>query len=269
MFKVQVHGICPGDPFDTVIVDRFDIKLSDGRLDDDGQIAWVKPGTYLEDWDLITERVLHRTYPLADGSGRRMTIKMTGCDSGGKAGVTSNAYSYYRKLRADGYAGRFQLVKGISTPGAPRAHISYPDSSNPKMKAAAQGDIPVLMLQSNQIKDMVSNRLDCLVPGKGMVRYPKWLPDWFYAELCAEIRTDKGWVRPPHTDNEAWDLLYYALGLCHSQLINIEGISWNNPPRWCAEWATNNMITEGDQKERFAFQSKSDYDFAKFGRELA
>jgi phage terminase large subunit GpA-like protein len=90
MFVVQVFGIMPGEPFDTVIVDRFNIVKS-RRVDESGEHLWVKPPVYLEDWDRITEEVLERSYPLADGSGRRMLIKMTGCDSGGREGTTTNA----------------------------------------------------------------------------------------------------------------------------------------------------------------------------------
>lgn len=269
MFICQVHGICPGEPEDIIIVDRFRIRLSDDRLDEDGQVSWVKPGTYLEDWDLITEKVIKRTYPLGDGSGRRMMIKMTGCDSGGKAGVTSNAYEFYRKLRKSGLAGRFCLIKGRALPGAPRAQVTYPDSSNAKVKAAAQGDVPVLQLQSNHVKDMASNRLDGLMPGKGMVRYPLWLPDWFYAELCTERRTEKGWENPPHSRNEAWDLLYYCIGVAISPLLSIEGIDWNNPPRWCATWDENNLVVAPEQIERFALPRKRRYDIEELARSLA
>jgi phage terminase large subunit GpA-like protein len=269
MFIVQVHGVLPGTPFDTVIVDRFKIHLSDDRLDDDGQVEWVKPGTYLEDWDLLTEKVIKRTYPLADGSGRRMIIKLTGCDSGGKAGVTANAYDYFRKLRREGLGGRFILVKGTGLPTAPITKINYPDSNNTKLKAAAQGDVPVLMLQSNKLKDIASNRLDCMLPGKGLVRYPEWLPDWFYSELCSEVRTEKGWDKPAHARNEAWDLFYYFIGVCVSPLIKIESFDWENPQAWYAPWETNNLISEPDRPERFALTDQSRYDFAALGRKLA
>lgn len=269
MFIVQVHGMCPGEPADMVIVDRFRIRLSDGRLDDDNQVSWVKPGSYLEDWDLITEKVIKKSYPLGDGSGRRMMIKHTACDSGGKAGVTANAYQYFRKLRTAGLSGRFTLVKGTTTPGQPRAHLTFPDSSNSKQKSAAQGDVPVLQLQSNQVKDMANNRLDCLVPGRGMVRFPEWLPDWFYVELCVERRDEKGWVKPPHTRNEAWDLLYYCIGLTISPMLNIEAMDWSNPPNWAAEWDKNSLVSSADQKDRFALGNRPKYDIAAMARQLA
>jgi phage terminase large subunit GpA-like protein len=273
MFIVQVQGICPGEPFDMVVIDRFQLKLNTlGRQDSDGQIAWVKPGTYLDDWDQILDKVIHRTYPLGDGSGRRMAVKVTGCDSGGKAGVTSNAYAFFRRLREKGYGGRFQLIKGDGKPGAPRTKISFPDSSDSKNKAAAQGDVPVLMVASNALKDELSNRLDSMVPGRGLIRFPKWLPDWFYVELCSEIRTDKGWEKPKHARNESWDLLYYCIGICLGGFIKVEGIRWGTPPAWAEEWSKNNLISAAGQEERFAKPDKPGYDMAKIaalGRVLA
>jgi phage terminase large subunit GpA-like protein len=271
-FVVQVHGIGPGEPHDIVIVDRFSIHKSD-RLDEEDEHYHVRPGTYLQDWDKITEKVLNRSYPLADDSGRRMMIKATGCDSGGKAGVTSNAYQFYRKLRDAGQSGRFHLVKGDSSPTAPRVRISYPDSSRRDTKAAAQGDVPVMMFNPTILKDALSNRLDCITPGKGLIRFPNWLPDWFYAELCAEMRTDKGWQNPPHTRNEGWDLLYYCLGFCVSPMIRVEVLNWNTPPSWATPWEDgggNSLVFDPKlTDEAFAGQRKPDYDFKRFAKQLA
>lgn len=274
MFIVQVHGIMPGEPFDMVFVDRFRINLNTtGREDADGQIAWLKPGTYLDDWDNIVDQVMRKSYPLADGSGRRMAIKHTGCDSGGKAGVTSNAYAFVRRLRTKpefaGLAARFQLIKGTGKPGAPRHKIDFPDSGDSRNKAAAQGDVPVLFLASNLIKDELSNKLDGMVPGKGMVRYPDWLPDWFYVELTSERRTEKGWEKPQHARNESWDLAYYCIGLCVSGLIKVEGIDWGNPPAWAKEWDENNLVSEPDAPDRFASADVVPYDWEKMGSTLA
>jgi phage terminase large subunit GpA-like protein len=268
MFVVQVFGIMPGDPFDTVLIDRFNIVKS-RRLDDSGEHLWVKPASYLDDWDRITEEVLDRSYPLADGSGRHMMIKLTGCDSGGKAGVTTNAYNYYRKLRAEGYAGRFHLVKGDSTPGAPRTRISYPDANRRDKFAAARGDVPVLMLNSNALKDALAGRLECVEPGKGYFRMADWLPDNVFTELCVEVRTTKGWENPTSSRNEAWDLAYYCIGLCASPLLLIEQLNWEKTPPWAAEWDLNSLVTAPDVKTRFVREEASNFDFAKLAANMA
>lgn len=268
MFVVQVHGICPGQPFDMVLVDRFDIRKS-ARIDDDGDTLWVKPGSYLEDWDLIVEQVMEKSYPLATDPNRYMQIKLTTCDSGGKEGVTTNAYNFYRKLRSENLHGRFHLIKGDGTPNQPRARVSYPDAQRKDRNAGARGDVPVLLLNSNLLKDALNHRLDCLEPGKGMFRFPDWLEDWWYREMCAEVRTTKGWENPNGYRNEAWDLAYYCIGACISKLLLVEKLDWNNPPGWAAEWDKNDLIHQIDMPKKFAQDRIYDYDFGKFAERLA
>ena len=268
MWVVQVFGILPGRPYDTVLVDRFEVKYST-RLNESDERLWVKPASYLEDWDKLCEEVMEKEYPLGDGSGRTMGIKLTGCDSGGKEGVTTMAYNFYRKLRKENKHRRFILIKGDATPGQPRARISYPDSSRRDAKAAARGDVPVLMLNPNLLKDDLNARLDVMEPGKGMYLMPDWLPDNFYAEMCAETRTERGWQNLGGARNEAWDLSYYCLGLCVSELVRIEGVIWENPPGWCAEWDSNDMIRMPEAEPRFANTIKSTYDFSKLAKSLA
>lgn len=265
---VQVFGILPGLKFDMVLVDRFLVQKSK-RTDHDGDPLWVKPSAYLEDWDLLVEQVIEKEYELDDESGRMMSIKFTTCDSGGKAGVTSMAYAFYRKLKEENKHRRFILCKGDASPNQPRTRITYPDSGRKDMKSAARGDIPVLMFNSNLVKDDLDGRLDCLEPMKGMYRFPDWLSDSFFAELCVEVRTDKGWENLSNQRNEAWDLSYYAIGLCVSELLRVEHLNWDQPPGWAAEWDKNDMIRLPDQEGRFVNSLKSAYDFSKFGKALA
>lgn len=268
MFKVQIHGVSPGEPFDLTLIDRYDLKKS-VREDQDGDVEWIKPASYLEDWDLITDEVINRTYPLADDSGRMMQIKLTVCDSGGKEGVTTNAYNYYRKLKSEGLAGRFHLVRGEHVPGSPRAHVSFPDSKRKDRMAAARGDVPVLFLNSNILKDDLEARLHCTTPGKGMFRLPDWLADWFFKELCAETKTDKGWANKGGARNEAWDLAYYCIGACVSPLIRVESIDWAKPPAWAEAWNRNSLVSKAGQPEVFANMETPRYDFSKLGATLA
>lgn len=271
MWVVQVLGILPGRPFDIVVVDRFEVKYSK-RLNEADERLWVKPAAYLEDWDELTEHVINKSYPLDDDSGRAMSIKMVGCDSGGKAGVTSKAYDYYRSLRAQGLHRRFILVKGDGKPANPRCRISYPDANQKDNKSAARGDIPILVFNSNLLKDDLNGRLDCIEPGKGMFRTPNWLDDKFYAELCAEIRGPKGWENPAGHRNENWDLAYYGIGVCVSELIRVESINWQNPPSWATDWVdggANDLVFQMENDAPFANTIKSAYDFSQFGKALA
>lgn len=271
MFMVTIFGILPGAPFDMVVIDRYDVRYSK-RLNEAGERLWIKPHSYLEDWDELIENVIEKEYPVDDDSGRMMGIKMTGCDSGGRAGATARAYEFWRKLRGENKHRRFILLKGEGTPGNPRCRITTPDSNQRDKNAIARGDVPVLIFNSNLLKDDLNGRLDCMEPGKGMFRTPNWLDDKFYAELCTEIRSAKGWENPAQHRNEAWDLAYYAIGLCVSELIRIEVISWSNPPSWAADWSNggaNDFVRKVEETVPFANTIKSSHNFSEYAKALA
>lgn len=272
-FVIQVHGIGPGVPYDISIVDRWSITKSK-RIEDGDFVDRIRPGTYVDDWELLYEDVMNKTYPLDDGSGRRMAIKLTVCDSGGEDGVTTNAYEFYRQLRKRGAASRFHLVKGNPTPGAPRTYIDFPDSKQKTKFAAARGDVPVLFLQSNLLKDALNHRLDSLTPGKGMIRFPNWLPLWFYKELCVEHRDERGrWEGTRGVRNETWDLLYYCIGACASSLVRGEQINWLNPPIWADDWSRNPLVMKVEEGKTpgLALTQKplNSISFTELGRDLA
>lgn len=275
-FVVQILGIAPGAPFDIYVVDRFSIKYSD-RRDENApsgrdSYLWVKPASYLDDWNKIEEEVMNRSYELDDGSGRKMTIKMTLCDSGGKAGATANAYNFYRKMRDEGKHTRFHLLKGDSQPNAPRTRITYPDSEIAKDKSRRRGEIPVLMINPTIVKDNLDGRLDVREPGKGMIHFPLWFTDekmdWFFAELTSEIRKPgKGWEKVARR-NEAWDLLYYGIGACLSSLIRIDAINWNKPETFAEEWDKNPLVIGKEETQAFEHKKERTFNFADFGRKM-
>lgn len=269
-FRVQVTGIKPGHPFDIEIIDSFEIRKSK-REDVDGDHYMVKPASYLEDWDLVEEKVIDAMYEIADETGRKMSIAHTVCDAYGKAGVTGNAYDFYRKLKATGKHIRFHLLKGDPTPGVPMTRISYPDSQRKDMKSAARGDIPVLMINSNMVKDMLNGRLDVVEPGKGMITFPDWLPDEFYMEMCAEVKDAKGkWVNVNNARNEAWDLTAYCIACGNSpKILDLQKINWEKPPAWAAEIDSNSLVTRPDGVARFAVTDGTIYDYQKIAEQLA
>ncbi len=268
-FECQVQGI--GEHGDTWIIDRFKIRKSE-RRDEDGERKPLNPGAYVEDWHLLTDQVLLKTYPLGDDSGRHMQIRMMAVDTGGTDGVTANAYEYWRQLKRDpegrNFHRRVVLLKGVATPGAPLTRIDYPNAERKDRRAQARGEVPVMLIHTDTAKDMVNNMLARTEPGGGMVYFPEWLPDWWYVELTAETKTAKGWVNPGKARNEAWDLMVYCVALCHSSKVRLPHIDWSKPPSWAAEWDKNDMVSVG-QNFRFASQPKSDIDLAALAGRLA
>lgn len=243
-FEVQVMGVKPGKPYKIVVIDRFPIVKSD-RLDDDGDRVWVKPASKLEDWDLIETQVMNKTYPLEDGSGT-MAVSLTLCDSGGKEGVTTNAYNFWRKMRDEGKQARFQLVKGEPNVHAPRVRLGYPDSARKDRHANARGEVPVLFINTNMVKDYIDAMLDvqkdeigCVIE-PASIEFPDWLEIGFYEQLTAEIRKNGKWEKIAGRANESFDLLvYFAAGLAAR---NIERVDWADPPKWLHPWPTNPSV---------------------------
>lgn len=284
-FVVQVHGTGIGK--DVWIVDRFEVKKSK-RLDADGEHLWVNPGAYREDWKILVEEVLMKTYPLMDGSGRRMGVKLVICDSGGKEGVTSNAYDFIRWLRkgddpeADnsdeqgeyrwepGLAARFLLVKGASTKSAPRVSVSYPDSQRKDRSAGARGEIPVLLMNTNLLKDMLDKMLDRTDPLGGRINFPDWLDDNFYTELTVEVKDpNKGWLNPRKYRNESWDLLVYYIAASLTKLIGLEHLNWESPPGWAEEWDRNDLVFNPAEQEKPFVQVKAKRKLSSLADNLA
>lgn len=119
--------------------------------------------------------------------------------------------------------------------------ISYPDSERKDRSAGARGEIPVLMINTLALKDQLNVMLDRTSAGGGRINMPDWLPDWWFAEMVAEVRNADGWVKKSPR-NEAWDLLVYAIALSLYRPIKIEHLDWNNPPGWAAEWGDNDLV---------------------------
>jgi phage terminase large subunit GpA-like protein len=269
-FVIQVQGV--GANGDVWIVDRFDVRKSE-RLDDDGERYPVNPAAYLEDWKLLVPELIERTYALNDKSGRRMQIRAFGCDSGGREGVTVKAYEFWRYLRDEHPAGhhrRFLLLKGGSNKSAPRVQITYPDADRRDRRASARGEVPVCLMNTDILKDQISGMLSREEGTGGIVHFPNWLPDWFYSELTAEIRSpNKGWENPKNLRNEAWDLLAYAMAVCSSRLVRVEQIDWEKPPSWAADWDKNDLISKSEEPARFVAQVKPKISLSDLAESLA
>lgn len=249
-FVVQVHGRTAEE--ETYIVDRFDIRWSKRRYRDEA--SPIDPGAHPEDWALIEEQVIDARYPIAESGGWSMGIAVCLCDSGGRAGVSTNAYAFWRRMRAAGKAKQFHLVKGEDTPPERARHLytlSWPDNQGrPQRTAAARGDVPLLLVNTTLAKDSVNAKLGRTEPGPGRMRFPDWLGSWFYRELIAEVRTERGWKPSGRSANEGFDLLAYA-ELAESARLLAEAnwnpkaarhFDWSAPPAWALDRARNPLV---------------------------
>lgn len=247
-FIVQVHA--NGKNFENWLVDRYEIKLSkrEGMGD---EFAPIDPGRYSEDWDVLIDKVVNATYKTPI-DGMELRVWRTAVDTGGEDGVTANAYEWYRRLRKLGLHSRVRLIKGGSTKTAPIVKESLVGARNPREK----GDIPLYVLNTNLLKDAVSNGLQRPTPGPNYHHFPKpkgtgnpngWLSASFFDELKAEVRNKDGTWSQVRKRNESFDLCVYnrALGL----ILGVDKIgNWDKPPRWAAPLASNSELIESSER---------------------
>ena len=231
-FVVQIVGY--GENSERWLIDRYNIKSS-MRSNADGESLPIDPSAYPEDWDLLISDVLNKQYRVEGLEGGFMPILAMAVDSGGEDGVTDNAYKFWRRCKRDGLSKRVYLVKGDSTKRQKLITRTYPDNtSRSDRHAKARGDVPLYLLQTDQLKDRISNALSRETIGANYIHFPAWLGEWFFDELTYEERGQDGkWRKPGKGNNEAFDLFCYAHAI--AILRGYERIKWGDEdsvPHW-------------------------------------
>lgn len=231
-FVVQIVGY--GENSERWLIDRYNIKSS-MRSNSDGESLPIDPSAYPEDWDLLISDVFNKQYRIEGLDGGFMPILAMAVDSGGEDGVTDNAYKFWRRCKRDGLSKRVYLVKGDSTKRQKLITRTYPDNtSRSDRHAKARGDVPLYLLQTDQLKDRISNALSRETVGANYIHFPAWIGEWFFDELTYEERGQDGkWRKPGKGNNEAFDLFCYAHAI--AILRGYERIKWgdeDNIPHW-------------------------------------
>ncbi|BCE02922.1 terminase gpA endonuclease subunit [Marinicellulosiphila megalodicopiae] len=223
------------------IIDRFDIRHPVDPETGEISERRVMPESAPEDWDQLEHQFMNKQYELDDDSGRKMGLKLVLSDLGGTGATTDNAYKFYRRLKKKGMHRDFMLVKGRKQ--IPLVKVSYPDNTNRKDRTAdARGEIPILTINTNRFKDMISASL-IRVDDEADLVLPDWLPFWFFKELTAETSINGEWKCPKGTPNEATDLCVYALAGSYSDKVKADKINWSDPPAWADDWDNNSHVT--------------------------
>jgi phage terminase large subunit GpA-like protein len=242
-FEVAVigHGLEVGERW---IIDRFAIRQTQ-----DGET--VQPATRVEHWTEIERRVVNATYQLGDG--RELRVLRTVVDSGGyvrrkkKADSTRRAYDWWRSLKARGLAHRVRLIKGASGKTAPFVKETLPDSTKRRDRnAGSRGDVPVLIINTDRVKDALAADLGREVPGPGYIHLPDWLSKHHRDEILAEQRTEKGWEPIGNRRNETWDLLVYDFAIW--LWIGGDKVRAGKEPAWAQDWDMNTEVITADQR---------------------
>ncbi|MFD1557080.1 terminase gpA endonuclease subunit [Paraburkholderia silviterrae] len=226
------------------------------------------PATSAEDWDQLL-KLIAKTYPLDDGSGRHMPIRALGFDSGGSPGVTQQAYAAWMRWRKKEkcirligkIAGRDAWTvlptKGAKSLDAPKLIVNYPDTGRQANKAAARGAVPVAQFNPNSFKDDLMGQLQGALPGNWYVHFPHALrspeePHVWFEQLTAEARAKNGrWEKiVTSRRNEALDQLVGTHVMAH--LHGLSTIDWTKPPSWAAPWDINSSLIGAAPKQAAA-----------------
>lgn len=222
------------------------------------------PATSPDDWDQLVEKVLLKTYPLADGSGRHMGIRAVGYDSGGQPGVSQQAYDAWTRWRKRQLVKLFGKIAGrdvysvIPTKGAsglmaPRLSVTYPDTSaQAGKKFGSNGTVPVAVFNPNTFKDDLNGQLQRIEEGPWSIHFPAALrakapPHPWFEQLVAETRLPSGrWEKQSRSArNEALDTMVGNHVVAH--LHGLNRINWERPPAWAAPWDENSMVSTPEE----------------------
>lgn len=250
-FVAQVHAV--GPHMEQALVDRHEIKRS-AREGMGDEFAPIDPASHPEDWDVLTEKLLRATWR-TPVEGREIRARLVVVDTGGEDGVTFNAYSWYRRVRRAGMAGRVMLYKGASLKSAPIIKESMVGARGGKTKP----DIPLFVCNPHLLSDAVDAGLRRDTPGPGYIHFPPakhptknpdgWLPGSFYDELKSEVRQPNGTWSQIRKRNESFDLCrMIRAGLLRLGLDKVT--DWSRVPAWIAPLELNSeVITVEDRRE--------------------
>ena len=237
-FVVQVHAI--GVDMESAIIDRYDITQS-LRGDD----IRIDPASYPEDWDVLTDRVVNSTYR-TNIEEQEIRVLHTVVDYGGEAGVSVQAAAWRRRIRSKGLSSRVTLSKGDGQLKEMVQRTYAKSAKNLTMR-----DVPLLLFSADKFKDQVAAAMRRTDPGPTFMHFPNWLKSWFFDELRAEVRDEKGKWKKIRARNEALDLwvmitaLAYSLGPADTR----RPFDWGKPPLWAAPLRQNSeMITAGERR---------------------
>jgi phage terminase large subunit GpA-like protein len=273
-FVAQAHAIGPNR--EEWLIDRCEIRKSkrEGMGD---TFAPIDPAGYAEDWDALTEKFILSTYqtPLKD---REIRVKLVVVDTGGEGsqnggeGVTHNAYAWFRRLRKLGVSARAMLYKG----DANRKAAIIKEVRVGKRNARDVGDIPLYLCNPHLISDQVSASLKRETPGEGYIHFPKvkhptenpdgWLPQAFFDELTAEVRSPEGIWQKIRKRNETFDLCRMVrAGMLR---LGLDKVNWDNPPDWLKPLEHNVDVISSDERRALKELADSLYKPQAAGREV-
>lgn len=249
--RFVVHVDAWGEGLERWLIDRFDIAqppetAPGGQRDEKGNARRaIDPARYFEDWADLPA-LLHKAYPVEGSEFSLMPVAMI-IDSAGRPGVTPNAYRFLRKMKREGLGQRVFLAKGSSRLDDRARHVE-PEKVL-QQKGRKISDIKLVFVGTDKLKDEVILAVTRKEPGPGKYHLSEHLPAQVFAEMAAEVRTEKGWERRKSgAANEAFDLSVYGKALVI--ILKGEKIDWSSShtvPHWARPANENSFAVRQQQ----------------------
>ncbi len=183
-------------------------------------------------------------------SGRQMRIVATTIDTGGH--YTSQTYEFVKSCDPH----KVFAIKGSSVPGSPI-------SGKPSIQ---KNGVPLYLIGTDTVKNLIYSRLLITEPGPGYVHFPMSLDEDYFKQLTAEKRTAKfyrgfkkyEWIKI-RKRNEMLDLMVYNIAalniiafvvypnLTIAQILDTLHANSTKPPHVLRKKKRNRMLNPGEQ----------------------
>ena len=257
--KTVPHGVDFLTAFVDVQGDRFEVRVFGWKRNLESFIVdcfsikqWpngdnIDPANNLGDWDLIENRVLEMSYPLASNKGDEndlyLSIARTAVDMGGGSGeddkstVSNHAKLWAAKItdpmRRDkppvpGW--RIQLQRGAASKKQPEIYGVSRQVMKDDAGRALSTPVFERTVNVHSIKKIIARRMK-IPEGPGAMHGPANLPDRYWRELTAERLVNDEWVATGR--NETWDGAVAAEVARNSLRPDRPEIDWlNDRPIW-------------------------------------
>lgn len=215
-------------------LDRLTIrqrKWSDGKLRD------LRPRERIEDWDVLIDEVVERTFEINDGSGRRMPVAQVAVDVS-DGNVTWKGREFAARCMKKGlfWGSRakpwavVQLIQGSPTATAPELPPK-PRIADAKGKRFPKG-VQEWSLGVHKLKELALERLAVTDGGPGQCYFAQGFAKNLFDEYFAEPLIDGRFVR--QGPNESLDLFAYEEAARLMLKPDRKDIRWDGGarPRW-------------------------------------
>lgn len=229
-FEVSVWGF--GTGFRAWLIDRYAVI----SIEENGRHRPLRPFTIPEDWAVLHEQVMSKSYPMAGAPHLKMKIFNTAVDTGGHDNATDNAFAWWHAMVAgDAMSKRpalpdtaITLIKGGNRLNA---RLLPPPTVDAKRQIKDAPQAELFVPNVNRMKDIADARLCRREDGGGYISFPRDVSSAHLAELRAEVKVGDQWTRDSHTANETWDLYIYA----YTVIVRFGGSDASLS--WVPDWA--------------------------------